>query len=68
MSSEGIGESLLVLLPLGSNANREPDVDRKLGELVTKNWGMRKEDSSVYVLWWREGRVSPESDLIEEGE
>lgn len=25
-------------------------MDRKLGELTTKNWGMRKEDSSVYVL------------------
>lgn len=42
-------------------------MDRKLGELVTKNWGMRKEDSSVYALWWQEGRVSPESDLIEGG-
>lgn len=67
MSSEGIGEPLLVLPPLGPNASREPDMDRKLGELATKNWGMRKEDSSVYALWWREGRVSPESDLIEGG-
>ena len=50
MSLEGRGESLLVLPPLGPNASQESDMDRKVGELATKNWGMRKEDSSVYVL------------------
>lgn len=42
MSSEGIGEPLLVLPPLGPIASRESGMDGKLGELATKNWDERR--------------------------